>query len=124
VDNESDSIFKWGGDKTDVGDSVTVTWKSTPLFALADWNTIISSIGIWRQSDDTGKLSIKFFNDQGTMKDSLVNDPDSTQYRFRLLQTNTGESNYWQVQISSKVDSLAVQRIDITARKASGQEKH
>lgn len=113
-----DSIYKYGGVKTDLSDEVggwaaidaASTWESGPLFKSPDlWG--ISAYGLWKESDDTADISVMFYDHDGTLKKTIT---DSSQYRFRKFGISPGEAYFWQVMIyTENVDSLAIQGLDL-----------
>lgn len=109
IEYDSDSLFRFGRVKTDLGDSVTGTWKSLSMFMTSQYGEI-TEFGLWKHSDDTDAITVKFYDFDGNVSRTIT---DSTQYRYRRKDCDPTEELGYQIQIQTAVDSFAVERMDV-----------
>lgn len=106
--NGNDAICKFGGVKTDTGVAVTEYWKSGPLFVTPEYGSL-SKYGLWTQAALSRPITMIFTDQTGTTKQTIT---DSSGYYYRHKSTTQYDANYWQVEIQSAMDSLAIRAID------------
>ena len=112
----SDSTFYFGGSETDTGKAITATWKSGPLFQTPELGELLR-YGLWMVGDSTKTVTTTIYDhlaDSNTYTDSM-----KVVYRKRLCYPTEGQ--WYQFQIQSSADSLAVRGLDLWWRmKAQG----
>jgi hypothetical protein len=106
--NANDAICKFGAVKTDTGVAVTAYWKSGPLFVTPEYGSI-AKYGLWTQAALSRPITMIFTDQTGTTKQTIT---DSSGYYYRHKSTTQYDANYWQVEIQSAMDSLAIRAID------------
>jgi hypothetical protein len=102
-------IYKYGGVKTDTGEAVTGIWKSLLTFMTGQYGEI-TEFGLWKQSDDTGPITITLSDLDGNTSRTIT---DSTQYRYKRKDCDPTEELGYQIQIQCSEDSLALERMDV-----------
>lgn len=108
--NANDAICKFGSVKTDTAVAVTAYWKSGPLFVTPQYGSIMK-YGLWTQASAAKPITMIFTDQAGTTKQTIT-DSSIAGYRHRQKGTTQYDANYWQVEIQSAMDSLAVQGIE------------
>ena len=114
IGNASDSIFKYGGVKTDTGKAIDIAWKSGPLFRNPVKDGVIDKFAIWKESNDTAGINVVFWDWRG---DSIISFTDSTQWYFQQVLTALNDPKHgYQFEINTtglSVDSLTIYEIDL-----------
>jgi len=113
------SIYKFGGVKLDAGDTITATWKSGWLFRTTDYGGIYEWAVQKAANEDSSHYTVKFYGSDG---DSLI-DADTT-VAYWIYDVLPGWSQYWQVYIQSKNDSLEIQNFDLWWKQTGRRERH
>lgn len=122
--NESDSIFKFGGVKTDAGDSVQGIWKSGAMFRRP-YTGRIEAFALWKESDESAPIEVEMHGkmaELGSVDTTLYY--DSTQYYFRKYTCVPDPALWFDVEIRSWADSLVFFAIDLWWNKSDDATKH
>ncbi len=118
----TDSLFKFGGVKTDNELATTAIWTSGPLFQTKDWGQIYE-FGTWKTSDVEKAMSFRL-QDQADTTIDLINDSVSVQYR--RYEINPEEAQYYKIYITvgSTIDSVEIKRVDLWWQKTTDAIRH
>lgn len=127
IGNSSDSIYKYGGVKTDADEVVRSQWVSGPLFLTSDFGKIVE-LGAWKNgsdaiTDDVDSIIIGLIDQDGNTEIAIV---DSANTLYKRYEINPEEGNYFKfyIQAGGTIDSLAVLRADLWWKFTSGAMKH
>jgi len=111
IDWDSDSLFRFGGTKDDLGDTaVQALWKSLEMYQTGEMGKI-TEFKTWKQSNNANGLDFDVYDNLDT--GIVATKRDSLGYRVRRRDITCPESESFKIEIKTYADSLAVDRIDV-----------
>jgi hypothetical protein len=117
IGQTSDSVFKYGGVKTDTGKVIEIAWKSGPLFMNPVMDGVIDKFAFAKESNDTAEINVVFWSWRGDSLDLIL---DSTQFYFQKILTGLDDPQHgYQVEINTtgiSVDSLTIYELNFWYR--------
>jgi hypothetical protein len=121
IEYDSDSLFRFGRVKTDIGDTFQGVWKSLESFQTDRYGRI-TEFSVWKYSNSANGLDFNIYDvvDTGiveTVRDTLGE-------RVRPMDINPLLSRAFKIEIKSYADSLAIDRVDVKYQPVSQPTIH
>jgi len=120
VDN-TDSVYKFGGTALDAGDSVQSVWKSALMYTTGEYGKIIR-FGLWKYSNSDNGIDFNIYDLSDTGVVRTIRDTTPVIYRRNAI--NPRISQGYRIELKSRADSLAIDRIDLRYQPSGETPEH